>query len=122
MNRVVHFEINVDNVQRSVQFYSGVFGWKIEKWEGPMDYWLVSTGKPEEPGIDGAIQPRQSPQDHTVNTIEVESIDTALEKIVAQGGSILTPKSEIPGIGSFAQCIDPDGNVFGLMQNKPASH
>jgi len=45
MPRVVHFEIHADDPQRAANFYQGVFGWDIKKWEGPEDYWLVTTGK-----------------------------------------------------------------------------
>ncbi len=44
MSRVVHFEIHVDDPNRASKFYTDVFGWKFNKWEGPMDYWLISTG------------------------------------------------------------------------------
>jgi len=58
MPRVVHFEFYVDDPERAVKFYQEVFGWKITKWEGPVDYWLVTTGEEGEPGIDGAIARR----------------------------------------------------------------
>ena len=29
MSRVVHFEINADNVERASKFYRAVFGWKL---------------------------------------------------------------------------------------------
>jgi len=29
MNRVVHFEFDVENPERATKFYSGVFDWKI---------------------------------------------------------------------------------------------
>ncbi len=41
MSRVVHFEIPADDPARAVKFYEKVFGWKFQKWEGPMEYWLV---------------------------------------------------------------------------------
>jgi predicted enzyme related to lactoylglutathione lyase len=59
MPRVIHFEINADQPERAVKFYSEVFGWKIQKWEGPMDYWLVYTG--EGLGIDGGLTKRENP-------------------------------------------------------------
>ena len=43
MLRVIHFEIPVDDPERAVNFYKKVFEWKIDKWEGPEDYWLVNT-------------------------------------------------------------------------------
>ena len=46
MSRVVHFEIHAENPERAVRFYTAVFGWTITKWDGPFDYWLVSTVLP----------------------------------------------------------------------------
>ncbi|HEX2787098.1 MAG TPA: VOC family protein [Ignavibacteria bacterium] len=34
MGRVVHFEIHVDDVNRASKFYSDIFGWEFNKWEG----------------------------------------------------------------------------------------
>lgn len=48
------FEIPADDPGRAAKFYDDVFGWKV-KWDGPIDYWLVTTGEDEEPGINGAI-------------------------------------------------------------------
>ena len=53
MNRVVHFEINSPDPDRASSFYSEAFGWSIEKWEGPQDYWLVTTGEDGTVGING---------------------------------------------------------------------
>jgi predicted enzyme related to lactoylglutathione lyase len=56
--RVIHFEIHADDPKRAVEFYKKVFGWKISKWEGPAEYWLVTTGDDKQPGINGAIMHR----------------------------------------------------------------
>lgn len=53
MPRVVHFEVHADDPERAANFYSGVFGWELAKWEGPQDYWLITTGPDDEPGING---------------------------------------------------------------------
>jgi predicted enzyme related to lactoylglutathione lyase len=119
MPRVTHFEINADDPVGLVDFYKGVFGWKITKWEGPVDYWLVSTGDESEPGINGAIMNRMDPPETTINTIEVISLDDLLEKIVTKGGEIVKGKIAVPGVGYMAYCKDPQGNTFGLMQNDP---
>jgi len=62
MSRVVHFEIPADNPERSIKFFESVFGWKIEKWDGPIEYWVVMTGDEEEPGIDGGLARRENPE------------------------------------------------------------
>ena len=87
MPRPVHFEISADDPERALHFYREVFGWQSQKWDGPRDYWLLSTGANDEPGIDGGLALRH-PGPPVVNTIEVDSIDAHLAKIASQGGQI----------------------------------
>src|ERR1700729_1535600 len=121
MARVVHFEIHAADPEAAAQFYSTVFGWKVTKWEGPIDYWLVSTG--EGRGIDGGIVRRMGESAQpgaAVNAyvcmIGVDSLDETQSAIVANGGAIAVEKHEIPGVGLLAYFKDPDGNIFGMMQ------
>ena len=58
MSRVVHFEIHATNPEPLVAFYTSLFGWTITKWDGPMDYYLISTGPAEKPGINGGLMRR----------------------------------------------------------------
>jgi len=116
MSRVVHFEIPVDDPERATKFYTKVFGWKIKKWEGPMDYWLVTTGDKSAPGIDGAIMQRSEMASTVVNTIDVPSVDDFIKKVTKNGGKVVTPKTPIPGVGYFAYCKDTEGNMFGILQ------
>jgi predicted enzyme related to lactoylglutathione lyase len=116
MSRVIHFEIPTDNPDRAAEFYRTVFGWQIQKWQGPQDYWLVSTGKDSEPGINGGLMRRQHPGAGTCNTIGVTSLDEAIANITKHGGKIVVPKMAIPGVGYLAYSSDTEGNVFGVMQ------
>ena len=120
MARVVHFEFAVDDADRALAFYREVFGWKIEKWEGPTDYWLIATGEGDA-GIDGALTPRDADTPNTVVTVDVESVDDAMAKITAAGGRAVTPKIAVPGVGYMAYCEDTEGNRFGLMQADPSA-
>lgn len=119
MSRVTHFEISADDPEKMVEFYKQVFGWEINKWEGPAEYWLVSTGDPDSPGIDGAIFNPGELFSGTVNTVEVENLDDALERIKQSGGEILTEKNVIPGVGYHTYCKDIEGAIFGIMQSDP---
>ena len=116
MPRVVHFEIAIDEPERAVAFYREAFGWQIEKWDGPMDYWLVKTGEPGEMGIDGGLTPRADAAAPIVNTIGVDSVDAYQAKITAAGGNVVMPKSALPGVGYFALCQDTEGNPFGILE------
>jgi predicted enzyme related to lactoylglutathione lyase len=121
MPRVIHFEIPADDPERGVKFYQKVFGWKINKWDGPEDYWLITTGEKSEPGIDGAILRRM--QGTTVmNTVGVASVDEFTQKVVKAGGKVVLPKQTVPGVGYLVYCADTEGNVFGMMQNDPSAH
>jgi predicted enzyme related to lactoylglutathione lyase len=115
MPRVIHFEVSADDPERAGKFYSNVFGWKIQKWEGPKDYWLVSTGADDQPGINGGLFKREGPVNY-VNTIDVPSIDEFVEKITEQGGGVAMPKMAIPGVGYLIYCRDTENNIFGIMQ------
>ena len=117
MGRVVHFEIPAGDTKRAVAFYGKAFGWKFEKWPGPMEYWLVSTGDAAAPGINGGLLPSGSTVKSTTNTIQVDSVDAAVAAVKSAGGKQLSPKNAIPGVGYFAYCEDTEGNVFGVMQN-----
>lgn len=121
MPRVTHFEIDAEKPDELVKFYEKVFGWKITKWEGPVDYWLITTGKEGEPGIDGGLSKRTDSVSSTVNTIDVPSIDEYIKKVKDKGGKIIRQKHAIPGVGWIAYFEDPEGNVFGLMQEDPSA-
>ena len=117
MPRVTHFDIHADDPERAAKFYSDVFGWRIDKWQGPVDYWLVTTGPEDEPGINGGLMVRSEPSAGTWNTVEVPSVDEAVSKAVQAGGSVVVPKQPIPGVGYQAYCRDTEGNVFGLHES-----
>ena len=115
MSRVVHFEVPADDVARAQAFYGKAFGWQFQAWDGPMDYTFAITGT-EGRGIDGAIIPRQAPGTGTVNTIDVPSLDRAIQAVEKAGGRIAVPKMAIPGIGWLAYGLDTEGNMFGMME------
>jgi len=121
MPRVVHFEIPCAEPERAAKFYAEVFGWKINKWDGPEEYWLASTGEAGQPGIDGGLMRLTDMFPTTVNTIDVPSVDDFVAAIKAHGGTILIPKFALPGVGYLAYFKDPEGNTLGIMQADPTA-
>ena len=125
MDRVVHFEIQAENLERAAKFYTKVFGWKIEKWNGPMEYWMVMTAKKDskEPGINGGLLPRPAktppPECGTnayVCTVQVKNFDETAKKIKAAGGKVAMPKFAIPKMAWQGYFLDTEGNTFGVHQ------
>lgn len=118
MSRVCHFEIPASDPERASAFYKKVFGWKIEKWPGPIEYWMVTTGDNGTPGINGGLL-RNTNVKTTTNTIGVESVDKAIDAVTKAGGKLVMPKTPIPTVGYFAYLTDTEGNLFGVMHSDP---
>ncbi len=118
-NRVVHFDIPISDSDRANRFYRDVFGWKTSRW-GPVDYWSVTTGPSDAPGIDGALSAEFESPDGVVVYVAVEDIDAALARVADAGGTVLTGKREIPAVGWNALFRDSEGNLIGLFEEAAA--
>jgi predicted enzyme related to lactoylglutathione lyase len=125
MHKVVHFEIPAADLDRAKNFYGSVFGWQLQTMPvGDGEYTVVTTTPvdersqlPTEPGaINGGLLQRDDRISAPVLTIDVEAIDDALREIEAGGGSTVTPRTPLPGMGAFAYFRDPEGNVLGLWE------
>jgi hypothetical protein len=126
--RVIHFEIHATQPERAIAFYTGVLGWKFEKWDGPMPYWMICTGDDGEPGINGGLLPRQGAaptagqgMNAYVCTVGTANLKALLGQVTEKGGTIVLPTMAIPGIGWLAYAADTEGNIFGMMQNDPTA-
>ncbi len=119
MPRVIHFDLPADEPERAFTFYGSVFGWQFQKWDGPVEYCLIDTGTGE-PGINGGLLRRPSPEHVTTNTIGVESLDDTVAKVEASGGKVVMPRMAVPGVGFMAYCADTEGNIFGLWETASA--
>ena|SRR6267142_4121791 len=124
--RVMHFEIHAEQPERAIAFYSVIFGWKFDKWKGQVPYWVITTGDPSVPGINGGLTLRRGPapaDEQPLNaygcTISVDNLDTFATKTSVSGGKIVVPKMPIPGVGWLCYAKDPEGNIFGMIQNDP---
>jgi predicted enzyme related to lactoylglutathione lyase len=123
MDKVVHFEIPVDDVERARGFYGAVFDWGLQPM-GEYDYTLAlttpideKTQMPTEPGaINGGLRPRTAETPTPRIVIHVDSIGQSLKRIEAEGGTVVSPRAEMPGMGAFAYFKDTEGNLIGLWE------
>jgi uncharacterized protein len=121
MNHIVHFDLLVEDPEKTMDFFSRVFGWEFSRFGiGNEEIWMIRAGK-EESGIDGSLTRSLGKQAQTINTIHVPSVDEYLDKVIQHGGQALVPKKAIPGIGWFANCKDPCGLVFGIFEPDPSA-
>ncbi len=114
-NRVVHFEIPSDDPEKAMKFFEAAFNWSFSQF-GKEQYWLVTTGSDNCPGINGGLMKKKDPRQPLVNTIDVENLDESIEKIEKAGGKIVMPRMAIPTVGWVAYFTDPDGNIHGVYE------
>ena len=128
MSRVIHFEIQAEDVPRAVAFYREVFGWQIEDWSeyAGTAYFGVTTGAEGEPGINGAIMQRPGANPAAggsvagaVLTIGTEDFDAIAAKVAAAGGTVALEKMALPGMAWQGYFHDTENNVFGVHQPDP---
>lgn len=118
MPTIVHFDIPADDPERAKSFYAELFGWKFEKPMEAMEYFLFGTedlgGKL---GPRGGLGKRGTSDQRIVNYIGVSSVDEYLLKVEKLGGKVLMQKTEVPGWGYLAICMDTENNTFGLWED-----
>lgn len=122
-----HFEIPARDFERASRFYRQVFGWSVEPlpWDGPPYARLrASAGEPPASparlGIDGGLTTAEGPADQPLLVIHVEeaTLEQALERITAAGGTLDLPPAQVADFGRFARFRDPEGNLLGLWQGR----
>lgn len=122
-NNLHTFAIHADDVSRARRFYEGVFGWKFEAW-GPPDFYLITTGTKQEPGIGGLLQKRHEPLTGTglrglECTIGVQDVAATAAAVTQHGGQVTMPKALIPTVGWVIRFFDTEGNVVCAGQFDP---
>ncbi len=112
-------ELHANNGAEALAFYSGQFGWKHHSDfdMGPMGpYHLFESA----PGQGGGMMTRMqhTPGPFWLYYFDVDSIDSAIERIKANGGQIANGPMEVPTGQWVVQAIDPQGGYFALVAPK----
>lgn len=108
-------EIAAEDLGRAKEFYKSVFEWDFEKTEGDMEYYMAETDGKNSFGL--GLMKRQNPDHKTTPYITVDSVDEAAKLVEKNGGKVIMPKQEVPGMGWFIICIDTEENGFALWEN-----
>jgi predicted enzyme related to lactoylglutathione lyase len=124
-NKMTHFAIHIDDIERAKNFYGEVFDWGFASY-GPQDFLQIKADKTENAELIGALQSRHySPLKEKIIglecTITVESVDGIIQKVENNGGKILMPKTAIPYVGWITKFLDTEGNLVCAMQQDPGA-
>ena len=119
-NKLTHFAIHIDDIERAKSFYDGVFDWGFNSY-GQNDFLQIKADKTENGELIGALQSRKySPVPEKIIGLEcsigVENIEDIIEKVKSNGEKILMPKTPIPYVGWIAKFLDTEGNLICGMQ------
>lgn len=110
---ITHIEFSSRNLEEAKNFYSSVFEWDIKDYP-EMNYATFNT----EGGTGGGFNPvsDENPAGMMMIYINTPDLVETLEKIKAEGGTIIMDGYDIPTVGKMATFKDPTGNVISLLQ------
>ena len=129
-NPVVHFQLCAEDVDAMSAFYREVFGWRIEPRRLTSVNADVSSTYPiidaEEGGIAGGITDRIPTKGGAVLVIEVDDIDTTIQRVVSHGGRMRFPEllpermtlsadDDADVRFAWVEFEDPEGNLVGII-------
>jgi predicted enzyme related to lactoylglutathione lyase len=110
-------ELQTRDTAKAAAFYTGLFGWGAQNTDmGGFNYTTFAVGERMNAGM-MAIQPEwgEMPANWAVY-LAVENCDASVTQVLALGGRVIMPPSDIPNTWRFAVVQDPQGAVFCVMQ------
>jgi predicted enzyme related to lactoylglutathione lyase len=118
---IVHIELPANDTKAASEFYSNLFGWKIDH-DPNFDYYQF---RPESGPGGGFVNPSPATEMNIAYEpgkvlvyVASDDIEASLAKAESLGAKTVLPKTEIPGVGWFAVFSDPTGNNIGLYTSK----
>jgi uncharacterized protein len=111
---IVHFEIIGKDAARLKTFYTEIFDWKIGDLTPDMGNYGLIDGASS--GLAGGVGQSDDGKPRTSVYAQVPDLQATLDKVVALGGSVVMPPTEILPGTTLALFTDPAGNVVGLTK------
>ena len=110
------YELMTSDTKAAGKFYSDVVGWTTK--EMPSGDSTYTTFNLDEVGMAGMLHL----PGHVawVGYIAVDDVDAHIQKIVAAGGKLFRPATDIPGMLRFAVMSDPQGAAIVVFTPDPA--
>jgi hypothetical protein len=109
---IVFFDIVGTDLPSQATFYKTVFGWDADA-QGRLNVQVASP-------LPGLLRvepvPAQGSNAERVLYVGVPDIAATLATIKANGGQVLFPRTQVPGVAVIALFADPAGNRMGLVE------
>lgn len=116
--RVVWHDCMTPDIERSVAFYTSLFGWTIQEWDAGQGapYKMIRCGDETFGGF-VHLDPGAGLPPHWISYVHVDDLDAALRRVESNGGRVCVPATEIPTIGRFSVIEDPTGGYISPFQS-----
>ncbi len=115
------FEHVSSDARKAQAFFGEVFGWTVEPFPmGTSAYEMISAGGTAIGGYPPLADDRPP---HWISYVSVEDVDATAKAVAANGGRVVAPPADVPGVGRMARVADPQGAglcVFRSSQGDPA--
>ncbi len=119
----VHWsELISADVKGSKAYFQAICGWTIS--EMPMPDGTYSVCMAGEKPVAGILDVKQIQADHEISPhwmtyLHVDDVDGAVAATAENGGTVVRPPFDVPGVGRIAMVMDPGKAIVGIMT--PAS-
>ncbi len=114
MGEFVHMELNTSDSGGAKAFYAAVFGWSFQDMPMPNGtYTMIMAGKEGVGGLYEGLQPGAAP--NWLGYVGVASLKATIDKVEKAGGKVVM-QDVVPGMGSFAVFVDPQGAAVAAWE------
>lgn len=116
----IWYELMTQNPDAAQKFYASVMGWTFEAMpaDPEIDYRVASAKDKMVAGVMRTPEAAQGMPSMWSVYIGVKDVDASVAKVKSLGGGIEIEPRDIPGVGRFAYCADPQGAHFYLMSGE----
>lgn len=107
-------DIGTPDLDGAIEFYSGLFGWEVEK--GPADMGHYSMARLHGRNVAGLADQQVPGMTVWTTYLAVDDVDSTVALVTEHGGSVLAEPMTVEGFGRMAVVADAGGAVVAFWQ------
>lgn len=115
--RVLQIEFHMDKPSETAKWYGQLFDWEIQEW--PQFEYTTARWHDDVPGAGFGGAAEGFPNGSICIYIESDDVQADLDRVIAAGGTLVSPPMDLPGVGTMGFFRDPAGVVTGLLKPVP---
>jgi hypothetical protein len=115
-NPFVHVELTTHDLPKAKEFYSALFGWKLQDMPmvGGRNYTMINVGEGTGGGMMTAPDPSIPP--HWLPYVAVDDLAASTQRAKDLGATMIMENIPVADYGRFTILKDPTGAVIAMWQ------